>query len=186
MNALKSLAMPNQARASTPEDRKIILERELAALAIAGPTAIDARIDDLYGEWSSGRLTKATAGGGVLVGLILAATVSRWFALLAGASGLLLAGYAFGRQSWLATLYQRLGVRSGIEIHEEILALKALRGDFRRLPTIHDIEDVDAISRLEGEGGLVVDPDEAKVHPRDAVREVVTAARIEMTEQVAK
>jgi hypothetical protein len=152
--------------------------RELAELAVAGPAAIDARLDELFREWSSGRLTKATAGGGVLVGLVLAATVSRWFALLAAAGGLMLAWYAVGRRSWLAALYQRLGVRPGVEIHEEIMALKALRGDFRRLPTLHDIEDKDALSRLEGEGGLVAEPDESKVDPRDAVHEVVTAARI--------
>jgi len=182
MKALKPLVMPNPSRPSTPAERKAALERELTELAVAGPAAIDARLDDLYGEWSSGRLTKATAGGGVLAGLILAATVSRWFALLAAVGGFMLAWYAVGRQSWLAALYQRLGVRSGVEIHEEILALKALRGDFRRLPTVHDIEDTDAINRLEGEGGLVVDPDESKLDPRDVVREVVTAARIAAAE----
>jgi len=91
MKPLKPLALPNLARKSTPEDRKAAVVRELAELAVAGPAAIDARLDELFREWSSGRLTKATAGGSVLVGLVLAATVSRWFALVAAAGGLMLA-----------------------------------------------------------------------------------------------
>ena len=56
---------------------------------------------------------------------------------------------------------------SDAEIDQEKFALKALRGDFRGLPTIQEIENKDDIMRLEGEGGISIDPEEAKVdaHP---------------------
>jgi hypothetical protein len=170
--------------ATTSADRRTGLERSLAELAAAGPEAIDARLEELTHEWSTGRLTKAVAGLVVLAGLILAATVSPWFAALSALGGVMLAWYAVGRRSWIAALFSAAGYRSGTEIHEEMMALKALRGDFRHLPTMHEIEDKDAIARLEGEGGIVFEPENAKVDTRDAVRDVLTAARIEPVELV--
>jgi hypothetical protein len=98
---------------------------------------------------------------------------------LAGLGGLMMAWYLVGGRSWLAAAFHAAGYRTGTEIHEEITALKALRGDFRNLPTVHEIEDPDAIARLEGEGGIVFESDHLKVDPREAVREAVTAARLE-------
>jgi hypothetical protein len=164
------------------EDRRTRLERSLAELAAAGPGAIDARLEDLTNEWSTGRLTKAFAGLIVLTGLILGATVSPWFAALSALGGVMLAWYAVGRHSWIAGIFSAAGFRTGTEIHEEMMALKALRGDFRHLPTVHEIEDKDAIARLEGEGGIVFEPEDAKIDTKEAVREVVTASRIEPAE----
>ena len=51
-----------------------------------------------------------------------------------------------------------MGFRSGSEIDHERLALKVLRGDFRHLPTVQESENKDDIARLEGEGGIALDP----------------------------
>jgi hypothetical protein len=158
-------------------DRRTKLERTLAAVATAGPAAIDARLEHLSREWSTGRLSKAVAGIIVLLGLALVA-VSPWFLYLAALGGLMMAWYVIGGRSWIAAAFHAAGVRNSTEIHEEMMALKALRGDFKHLSTVHEIEDSDAISRLEGEGGIVFEPEHEKVHPREAVREAVTAARI--------
>src|SRR4051794_36338407 len=159
-------------------NRREELERTLAEVATAGSAAIDARLTNLTREWSTGRLSKAVAGIVVLVGLVMVA-VSPWFIFLAALGGLMMAWYAVGGRSWLAAAFHAAGVRTSTEIHEEMMALKALRGDFRHLPTVHEIEDPDAIARLEGEGGIVFESEHTKVNPREAVREVVTASRIE-------
>jgi len=175
-----TLLQPTSATTQDPKiDRRAALEQTLSKLAVAGPDAINERLCEVSREWSTGRLTKAVAGSIVLVGLVLAVAVSPWFATLSALGGLMLAWYLVSPRSWLADLFQGMGFRSGTELHEEILALKALRGDFRNLPTIHEIEDKDAIGRLEGEGGIVVEPEETKADPLDAAREVLTAARIE-------
>jgi hypothetical protein len=158
--------------------RRSEMERMLAEVAVAGPAAIDERLRELSSEWSTGRLTKAVAGTVVLSGLMLGIVLSPWFVVLSAVGGVMLAWYAVGRRSWIAALLHAAGFRTGTEIHEEMLALKALRGDFRHLPTVHEIEDKDAISRFEGEGGTVYESEDVKVDSRDAAREVLTAARI--------
>ncbi len=170
---------PPMAKTVSHAARMTELEQTLSRLAVAGPDAINDRLYELTGEWSTGRLTKAIAGVIVLIGLVLSATVSPWFTIVSVVGGVMLAWYAIGQRSWLAALFHAIGFRTGTEIHEEILALKALRGDFRHLPTVHEIEDKDAIGRLEGEGGIVVEPEDAKIDPREAAREVLTATRIE-------
>ena len=88
--------------------------------------------------------------------------------------------------STLATTLKGLGYVSKpegpfqqIKIEEEKFALKTLRGDFRHLPTVHDLEAKEEISRLEGEGGPALDDDvlPPKVDPKDAVKEVLQATR---------
>jgi len=89
--------------------------------------------------------------------------------------GLLLLSYVFGRTSWLGKMFHEMGYRSGFEVDQEKMALKVLRGDFRHLPTLHDIESRDDISRLEGEGGIALDPEEAKVDALDAAKSALQA-----------
>jgi hypothetical protein len=153
------------------------LEKRLACLADAGPQAITDRLNEIESEWSAGRMTKATLGVIVLAGLALAVTVNVWWLLLPAVSGLLLLQYLFGRMSWLGATFRELGFRPGAEIDQEKFALKALRGDFRNLPTVLEIESKDDISRLEGEGGIALDPEEAKPDTRDVVKEVLEAAK---------
>src|SRR5438874_2714714 len=156
-----------------PCTRVETLEQRLACLADAGPAAINERLEEIESEWSAGRVTKAMIGVAMVVGFALAALLSPWWLLLPAAGGVFLLQYLFGRTSWLGRTFQEMGFRSGSEIEQEKLALKTLRGDFRHLPTLHDIEAHDDISRLEGEGGIVVEPEAHKVDAREAVKEVI-------------
>jgi hypothetical protein len=85
--------------------------------------------------------------------------------------------YLFTRSSLVGAFFRAIGFRSGSEIDQEKFALKVLRGDFRQLPTCQEIENKEDISRLEGEGGIALDPDEAKPDAWEVVREVIVAAR---------
>ena len=153
------------------------LEKRLACLADAGPQAISDRLAQLDREWSAGRMTKATLGVLIVTGLALTAFVSAWWLVLPAIGGFFLLQYLFSRTSWLGATFQEMGFRSGAEIDQEKFALRALRGDFKNLPTVHEIESKDDISRLEGEGGIAVDPEEAKPDVKDVVKEVLQAAK---------
>jgi len=157
--------------------RALDLEQRLACLADAGPAAIDARLAELDRECSAGRMAKASLGVLIVVGSVLAAVHSSWWLILPGVAAVFLLQYLFGRPSWLTTAFANAGYRTGTEIEHEKFALKALRGDFKGVPTVHDIEAQDDITRLEGEGGIVVEPDASKVDPKVAVKEVIEATR---------
>ena len=153
------------------------LEARLACLADAGPQAITDRLAQLDREWSAGRMTKAVIGLLIVAGLALTALAGPWWLILPAVGGFFLLQYLFSRQSWLGATFREMGFRSGADIDQEKFALRALRGDFKALPTVHEIESQDDISRLESEGGIAVDPDESKTDVRAAVKEVLHAAK---------
>ena len=155
------------------------LECRLAQLADAGPAAINDRLAQLETEWSAGRAAKVTLSFVILVGIALTAAFGSWWAILPIAGGLFLFQYAFTRTSWMGNMFREMGFRAGAQIEEEKFALKTLRGDFRHLPTVHDLEAKEDISRFEGEGGPAIDDDmlPVKVDPKDAVKEVLSATR---------
>ena len=139
------------------------LEDHVALLAEAGPAAIDERLDQIQEEWSVGRAAKVTAG--VLALGAAAAEVlgqRRMSVLLALAAGSCLCPYVLSRRSVTGDLLCHLGFRQGTEIERERIALKALRGDFQHVPTLHDVESHDDIARLEGEGGIAGIPRRAQ------------------------
>lgn len=153
-------------------------ERRIARLAECGPAAIDQRLHELESEWSAGRATKVILGIATLAGLGLGLAFGGWWYALPAVAGLLMLQYLFSRTSWLSAALQDVaGLRSGHAIEEEKFALKALRGDFSTLATVHDIEDRDAVSRMEGEGGPAVEFDTEKVDSRDAAKIALHAAR---------
>ena len=153
------------------------LTRNLARVVEEGPAAIEQRLESLSWEWSSGRLAKIAIGFVILTGAVLSVYVSPWFMIVPALGGMLLVQFFFAPKSWVGEIFHSMGYRRRDEIEQERLALRALRGDFRNIPTIRDIEDCDALSRMEGEGGGVVsgDGDSAKVDPREAVSQVVHA-----------
>jgi len=157
--------------------RRQDLECRLAKLTDAGPHAITDRINQLEWEWTAGRMTKVTLGVTILLGFALTALLGPWWLILPAAAGLFLLQYLFSRTSWLGAMFHEMGYRRGCEVEQEKLALRALRGDFRHLPTLHDIESADDISRLEGEGGIVVETEAQKIDHREAVKEVVNVAK---------
>ena len=158
-------------------DRAQELESRLTGLASGGPEAIAARLDELEYEWSAGRVAKSILAVCILLGTILTTTVNWWWIVLPVVSGLFLLQYLFAHTSLLVNAVEGLGFRTRAEIEQEKFALRTLRGDFRTLPTILEIEDAEDISRLEGEGGIVMESDERKVDSREAVKEVLDAVK---------
>lgn len=154
------------------------LEQRLACIADAGPQAIEDRLVELESEWTAGRVTKAVLGVMIVVGFALAAFANPWWLILPIVVGFFLLQYLFNRSSWLGMLFHEMGFRHGSEVDQEKMALKVLRGDFQHLPTMLDIESHDDISRLEGEGGITVEPNESKIDPAIAAKVAVEAAKI--------
>jgi len=153
------------------------LQQRVACLADAGPNAIETRLQELDAEWTAGRMTKATIGVMLVVGFALTAITNPWWLILPATGGVFLLQYLFTRSSWLGKMFHEMGYRSSFEVDEEIMALKIIRGDFRHLPTFLDVESQEDISRLEGEGGIVVEPDTAKVAPMEAAKIALAATR---------
>ena len=152
------------------------LEEQVARLADAGPDAIDERLAQLETEWSVGRAAKMSAAV-LAVGAAAAELLGRrrLGALLALTAGTCLCPYLHNRQSAVGQLLCRFGFRPGTEIERERIALRALRGDFRFVPTLRDVESHDDISRLEGEGGIATFPSERKLDPHEAAVELLRA-----------
>jgi hypothetical protein len=148
------------------------LESRLKHLIDGGPSAINHRLDQLDREWSAGRVTKVSAAVLIGLGLLLALTVSPWWAILSGLTCLALLQNLVAPTSLLGEAVRRLGFRHGSEIERERLALRVLRGDFSQLPTLNDVEDQDALSRMEDEGGPAVEVAE-KVDVKEAVKQVI-------------
>ena len=161
--------------ADLSDGRKRDLEGRLAKVADGGPAAINDRLQQLEWEWTAGRTTKATLGVVILVGLGLTAWLHPWWLALPAAAALFLLQYVYSNTSWLGRVFQEMGFRTGAEVEHEKFALRTIRGDFRHLPTVHDIEEKDDIGRLEGEGGIVVEEYAHKVDSTTAAKEVVAA-----------
>jgi hypothetical protein len=150
------------------------IEDRLHRIAFEGHAAIARRLGVLDSEWSAGRVAKVAVAGGILLGLAAAVFVSMWWLVVPVALGLLLLQYLVSRDGWLTSALRQLGLRSGAEIEHERFALRALRGDFHNLPIVYDRDDEDALSRMEGEGGNIVDdPPSLSDLSRAAVKEVV-------------
>jgi hypothetical protein len=104
--------------------------KNLRPYAGASARRIDARIEQLRREWDIERTLETNASAVALTGLALGVTVDKRFLLVPA----LVAGFLFQHavQGWCPPLpvLRRIGVRTSAEIHEEILALRTLRGDF--------------------------------------------------------
>jgi len=99
-------------------------------LAGAPPHELTRRIEQLEREWDIERWLETNAATVSLVGMALGSFVDRrWFALPAVVAGFLL---QHAIQGWCPPLpvFRRLGVRTAAEIHDEIVELRRLRGDF--------------------------------------------------------
>ena len=96
----------------------------------ADRATIDARIEELRGEWDIERTLEANAATIALAGVILGAAVDRrWLMLPAAVSAFLL---QHALQGWCPPIHllRRLGFRTATEIEQERYALRILRGDF--------------------------------------------------------
>ena len=108
---------------------------------------ISERLRQLDREWDIERVLEANAASVGLLGVGLAAFVSRWFLILpAAVTGFLL---QHAVQGWCppVPLFRRLGIRTSGEIEEERAALKMLRGDFRAVGRKPSVERAFAAAR---------------------------------------
>lgn len=158
-------------------DRGDRLRERIQAVAAEGPEAVERRLGELAREWTAGRMVKATTGLLLVAGLALTSFANPWWLLLVVIAGAVLLQYWFFPRSWLAAVFERVGFRPGSVIDDERLALRVLRGDFRHLPTLRQIEDRDAVTRMEGEGGPAVEPEEEKLDPKEAAELIVPKVR---------
>ena len=152
------------------------LECRLKSMIDGGPAAIADRLGALEREWTAGRAVKATVGVLIVAGLVLSLSLSLIWLVLPIIGGAILLQYLFARTSLIGEMFHFLGLRSGAEIEREKMALRVLRGDFALLPTVHTIEDRDAVSRMEGEGGPAIEREE-KQDAHAAVKELIDAVR---------
>lgn len=147
---------PHNTRAGTdtegnaPMDART--EENIRTYADATQGELSQRIRQLEGEWGFERTLEINASALSMVGLALAATVSRkWLALPVAATSLLV---WHGAKGWSPPmpLLRRLGLRTRAEINREMYALKALRGDFQRIerkpqrPDAHVTKVLDAVA----------------------------------------
>lgn len=120
----------------------------IAYHAAGGPRVIDRRLAQLKGEWDLERVMMV--GGAVmgLLGLVTARRTARgWLLLPAVSLGWLLQQALVGT-SPLSRGLRSQAVREKREIQAESVALKALRGDFRRVPPIMEGRDPSAVGHL--------------------------------------
>lgn len=106
------------------------------------PDEIDRRMEELAKEWDIERVLEVNAStlalSGVLLGML---KDKRWFLLSGVVTSFLL---QHGLQGWCPPLpvLRKLGFRTRKEVHEERIALKALRGDFNKVLAITKPEGV--------------------------------------------
>lgn len=109
-------------------------DERIASLERADPDEIEAALAARAREWDIERVLQANASTLVLLGLWLAAGVDRRFLLLPAGVLAFLGTHAL--QGWCppVPIFRRRGVRTSREIERERYALKAMRGDFDRVP----------------------------------------------------
>jgi hypothetical protein len=107
----------------------------VARHAAQGPEAIERRLRELDAEWDVERMLETMAPTFTLAGLALGLTVNRKWLVVPALVNAFFLQHAI--QGWCPPLpvLRRVGFRTAREIDMERTALKALRGDFRNIPT---------------------------------------------------
>jgi hypothetical protein len=128
-------------RHTDPELNQSIKEwtdAEIVRLEGASPAEITERLRELDEEWDVERVLQTNAPILVLIGIALGARVDRRFLLLPAAVFTFFGQHAL--QGWCPPIpiLRRLGVRTMREIERERYAIKALRGDFDRVPKVDE------------------------------------------------
>jgi hypothetical protein len=120
-------------RSSSAEANRLIdreTEGRVQRAAREGVEGINERLAELDREWDIERVLQANAATLSLVGVTLAATHSKKWAVLPGVVFSFFLQHAV--QGWCPPipLFRRLGIRTRQEIERERFVLKVLRGDF--------------------------------------------------------
>lgn len=122
--------VPRATRASVNDRIQARTLHDVSRFIGADPVFIDERIDELKREWDIERTLEANAASVSLIGLGLGLFVDRRFLALPAAVGAFLLQHALKGWCPPLPLLRRLGLRTSAEIHDEIIALRILRGDF--------------------------------------------------------
>jgi len=122
--------VPRATRATVNDRIQARTLHDVSRFIGADPVFIDERIRQLKHEWDIERTLEANAASFSLVGLGLGLFVDRRFLVLPAAVAVFLLQHAL--EGWCPPipLLRRLGLRTSAEIHDEIIALRILRGDF--------------------------------------------------------
>lgn len=147
--------------------------KAVANVVYAGPDAVNHRLAELEHEWTVGRVSKVAGGIGIIVGMGLAVVFHIAWIILPITIGFLQLQHALTPHSLLGWALHAVGIRSGKEVEHERITLKALRGDFRNLPVAVDKADMEAMARLEGEGGIFDEPVAPAIENRAAAHKVL-------------
>ena len=122
--------VPRATRASVNDRIQARTLHDVSRYLGADPVFIDERIAQLQREWDIERTLEANAASVSLIGIALGLFVDRRYFVLPAAGAAFLLQHAL--QGWCPPLpiLRRLGLRTSAEIHNEIIALRILRGDF--------------------------------------------------------
>ena len=123
---------------STPQELNDLIrlrtDAQIARLARAQPVELEARLAELARDGDMERLLQVNAATLIMAGVALGYAVDRRFLLL---PGMVLSFFALhALQGWCppVPVFRRRGVRTAREVERERYAIKALRGDFDRVP----------------------------------------------------
>jgi hypothetical protein len=134
-----------------PVNRRIraAADARIARLERAVPAELEARLAELDLEWDVERLLQMNASALVMLGTLLGAALDRRFLLLPAAVLGFFAQHAL--QGWCPPIpvFRRRGVRAVREIERERYAVKALRGDFDRVPAADAAASARVLAALE-------------------------------------
>ncbi len=113
-----------------------IRQKAIARIAylIDHPREVPRRLHELDQEWDVERVIEANASTLAFTGVVLGITVDRrWLALPVVVTAFL---FQHAVQGWCppVPVLRRLGFRTADEINQERFALKAIQGDFERIP----------------------------------------------------
>jgi hypothetical protein len=124
----------DRGREQSSDEANRLIDREtegrVRCAAAEGHDGINRRLAELDSEWDLDRVLLTNASTLSLIGITLAATHSKKWAILPGIVFPFL--FQHGVQGWCPPLpiLRRIGIRTRQEIERERYALKILRGDF--------------------------------------------------------
>jgi hypothetical protein len=122
--------IPEQSRSKVKDRIHGRTLHDVSRFVGADPFFIDERIRELEREWDVERMLQANAAGVALAGIALGISVDRKFLALPALAAAFLLQHAIRGWSPPTPALRRLGIRTGKEIRDEIIALRILRGDF--------------------------------------------------------
>ena len=127
----------------------------------SAPEKIQMRLTELSEEYDVECFVELFGSAVSLLGIGLATRNRKWLALPAVASGLVLL-HSLPAPDPLTPLFRAFGIRSRQEIERERMALKLLRGDYKRYHD-GDMTAKDALTAAQGDVGLEEGSGEARV-----------------------